>query len=86
MVIFGTPVWASTFAPPVRTVMDQLSFKNHKVALFYCHDGGPGKIEERFKSEVTSAKLLATHAFLKPLKSGGTEVMKEVRKFIEKLS
>lgn len=40
-IIFGTPVWASTFAPPLRTfIHDNPDVKNKKIAVFTCFSGG----------------------------------------------
>ncbi len=51
-IIFGSPVWAGTFAPPLRTFIeenrDALSEKS--LAAFFCCSGGPGKVLEKFRS------------------------------------
>lgn len=40
-IIFGTPVWASTFAPPLRTfIHDHAELKDKKIAVFTCFSGG----------------------------------------------
>lgn len=41
LIIFGTPVWASTFVPPLRTfIHDNPDVKNKKIAVFTCFSGG----------------------------------------------
>ena len=36
----GTPIWFSTFAPPVRTFLQSYDFKGKTVALFCTHGQG----------------------------------------------
>ncbi|MDE6714187.1 MAG: NAD(P)H-dependent oxidoreductase [Lachnospiraceae bacterium] len=40
-IIFGTPVWASTFVPPLRTfIHENPEVKDKKIAVFTCFSGG----------------------------------------------
>lgn len=40
-IIFGTPVWASTFTPPIRTFINENpDIKDKKIAVFTCFSGG----------------------------------------------
>jgi len=52
LIFIGTPVWASTYAPPIKTVLETGLFRNKKVAFFCTHEGGPGKIEEKAKNVI----------------------------------
>ncbi len=45
MIIIGTPVWAGTCAPAMRTILHRYSFAGKRTAFFYTHQGGPGHIE-----------------------------------------
>lgn len=45
----GTPIWAGTYAPPIRAFLDQPNLNNKKIAYFYTHDGGASRAEERAK-------------------------------------
>ncbi len=44
-VIFGSPVWASTFAPPLRTFIEEngQAVKNKSLAAFMCMSGSGGE-------------------------------------------
>jgi len=86
MVIIGTPVWASTYSPPIRTTLSRLDLEGKKVGFFYCHDGGPGKIEEAFRSEVDGSHLVGIKSFVKPLKDDIHEIDKEIEAFAQTLS
>ena len=50
-IILGTPIWAGTFAPAIKTLLED-KLKNKKIAFFYCHDGGPGKSEKKAKEAI----------------------------------
>ena len=40
-IIIGTPVWASSFAPPIRTFLhENKSISEKKIAIFTCFSGG----------------------------------------------
>lgn len=48
----GTPVWAFTYSPPIKTILETGILKNKKVAFFYTHEGGPGKTEENARNVI----------------------------------
>lgn len=41
-IIFGTPVWASSFTPPIRSFVEENrdALKDKKLAVFVCYSGG----------------------------------------------
>lgn len=51
-VYVGSPIWAWTFAPPIRTLLEDGYLKNKKISYFYTHGGGPKKAEERGIEEI----------------------------------
>lgn len=63
-VIFGTPVWASTFTPPLRTFINENpTVKDKKVAVFTCFSGGGAdkalqKLKTHIKIEQFEAELI----------------------------
>ena len=50
-VILGTPVWAGTIAPPLRSFIteNQKALQNKRIAIFVCCSGGPGKVMDKAK-------------------------------------
>lgn len=65
-VIIGTPVWASTFAPPIRTFLaeNKETLANKKFAAFACLGGNnPGKTFEKLQKEPGVDSLVATAIF-----------------------
>ena len=49
-VILGTPVWAGTFSPALRSFLSRRSLYGLKVGAYFCHKGGlgraPGKLDD----------------------------------------
>ena len=52
LVVFASPVWAGTFAPPLRTFIDdnRAALAGKPMAAFFCCSGGPGKVLDKFKA------------------------------------
>ncbi len=53
LVVLGSPVWAGTFSPPVRTFVKENKDKlqNKKIASFFCSSGGDAsKAAEKLKN------------------------------------
>lgn len=53
LVIVGSPIWASTHTPPIRTLIEEGGIKGKKVAYFYTHLGGPGKAAAKFEEAIS---------------------------------
>lgn len=51
-ILIGSPVWAGTFAPPIRTLFDQPALVGKSIACFFTHKGGPGKVVAKAKQLV----------------------------------
>jgi len=59
-VIFASPVWAGTFAPPLRTFFDIEDLIAKKVAFFFTHEGGKGKTKEHFEEILADNHILGS--------------------------
>lgn len=66
-IFIGTPVWAWTFSPPIRTFLSQFDFTGKKVALWVCAGGDGIKAMERFKEAIKGAIILGDICFQEPL-------------------
>ena len=49
ILFIGTPVWAFSFTPTLKTFFEQNHFENKKIALFCCHGGGKMKTLKKIK-------------------------------------
>jgi flavodoxin len=57
-IFIGTPVWAYTFAPALRTFFAEHPLKGKKIALFMCHGGGPKDAMAKFEAEVSGSTVI----------------------------
>lgn len=46
-IFIGSPIWAGTYAPPIRTLLEDGMLKGKKIAYFYTHEGGASKAASR---------------------------------------
>lgn len=64
-IFIGTPIWAGTYAPPIKTFLKDPALINKKIYFFYTHDGGPGKVEKFAKQAIESRNIFGgSHGFL----------------------
>jgi flavodoxin len=69
LIFIGTPVWAWTYAPALRTFFKTQKLKNKKVALFCCHGGGPRNFFEKFEEAVAGNTILGRVEFKDPIRN-----------------
>lgn len=82
LVILGTPIWAGTFAPPLRTFIRENQLIGKKVALFACCSGGATeKCFEQLKKETGNSSVLSTLRLIDPLKGIQAEVDRHILDF-----
>lgn len=57
-IIVGSPVWAGTFAPAIKPVLSLEAVQDKKIAFFCTHEGGPGKVIEKFTNVAAANNLV----------------------------
>lgn len=86
LVILGTPVWAGTFAPPLRTFVRENSLAGKKVAFFACCSGGAAeKCFDQLKKEIGECTLVSTLRLVDPLKGDQAGIAGDISAFCAKL-
>lgn len=63
LVIIGTPVWAWTVSPPIRSFLSKFNLTEKKVALWTCSAGSGNKAMERFKKVLKSSDVIGLRQF-----------------------
>lgn len=82
-VIIGSPVWASKYAPPLKTFLTENDLTGKKLGFFVCCAGG--KTEKCFAKMKADAKNDgATLRLVDPLKKPSPENDAEIDKFCER--
>ena len=64
LVIIGTPVWAWSFVPALRTFFGEHDLAGKKVAVYATHQGGPGKTLKNMIAEMPEASIVGERDFL----------------------
>ena len=67
-IIFGTPVWASTFVPPLKTFINENpDIKDKEIAVFTCFSGGGAdKAIDKMKKYIGIEKFEAELILIDP--------------------
>ncbi|MCL1817824.1 MAG: flavodoxin [Spirochaetaceae bacterium] len=68
LIIIGTPVWAWSYAPAMRSFLEETKIEGKRIALFCCHGGGKGKTLEKLKKALPGNTFSAEADFREPLK------------------
>lgn len=69
IIYIGSPVWAYTYAPAVKSFLSRVNIKGKKVALFCCHGGGKGKTFKNLKGDMGENTYVGEIDFKEPLKN-----------------
>lgn len=88
-IIFGTPVWASTFTPPLRTFIKQENLAGKKIAIFACSAGGKAeKCMEKLEKELSIERTanIPKLSLIEPDKNRTEENQKKISAFCKALS
>jgi flavodoxin len=80
-VFLGTPVWASTFAPALRTFLSQDQLAGKKVACFMCYAGNAGRVEQDLKQMCPEAEFVGSIGFRDPYKKKKSENLSNAREW-----
>lgn len=78
LIFIGTPVWAASYAPALKTFFSQTEIKDKKVALFLTCDGMPGKTFTNLKKALAGNEILGELSLVSPFKNleGSTNKIK----------
>ena len=88
VIVFGTPVWASTFTPPLRTFIrkhkDEL--KGKRIAFFACSAGGNAeKCFANLQEELGCSEITATLRLTDPAQRQRDQNNSEIENFCKKI-
>ncbi len=74
-IILGTPVWAGSYAAPVRTFLKTHDLRGKNVALFVCHAASklPDKSVARFKQALDASRVIGQSDYQDPLRNNPEE-------------
>lgn len=88
-IIFGTPVWASSFTPPIRTFINEnkSSLLNKKISCFVCFSGGGAeKVIEKLIKYLGIDSLYNKLILIDPKDKESNNKIKEIDDFCAKFN
>lgn len=78
-IIIGTPVWAGSFAPPMKSFLSQYQISGKQIALFASHGGGGAeKCFAKLKKALSGNEFLGEINFVEPKKKPQENALKAV--------
>ncbi len=86
LVLLGTPIWAGTVAPPLRTFARKNRLAGKKAAFFACCSGGSAdKCFEELRKEIPGCAVLAALRLVDPARNKKPEDAQGIVDFCAKL-
>jgi flavodoxin len=75
LVFVGTPVWAGTYAPALRTFLDSGTVRDKAVALFCCFGGSTGRSFRQLRTSLAGNRILGEIGFRDPARRNTDEAV-----------
>jgi len=85
LLFIGTPVWAFTYALPLRAFFSKCCLAGKKVAFFCCNDGGKGKTFENFRKALNGNEILGEIEFVAPLKRNREQAVSRAKEWASQI-
>ncbi|WKY44964.1 flavodoxin [Eubacteriaceae bacterium ES2] len=84
--IIGTPVWASTMAPPLNTFLGDYDLRDKKIILLATHRGGSAdKCFAKMKEKLSGNEIIGAFDFTEPKDNQDAQMgqkIQDIRKLI----
>jgi len=86
VILLGTPIWAGTFSPPLRTSLRANPMAGRKIAFFAsCSGGSADQCFRELKKRARGGIVLDTLRLVDPAKGDKPEEMKKILDFCARL-
>ncbi len=86
-IFIGTPIWASSYTPPIASFLERVSIKGKKIALFACHAGGGAeKCFEKLKSQLNDNQIIGTITFTDPVKEEREKIKAQLKHWLHEIT
>ena len=86
LIILGTPVWAGSPAPAIRSFLSNTNISGKKLALFVCHAGGKGEAIGKLKSLLADNTIVSEIDFLNPATENPEEQKKKIEDWVKTIN
>lgn len=79
-VIIATPIWAGSYAPAIKTLLNQYKLANKKIALFACSmSGETAKCFSKIKKAIPDNNFIGEAGFVSPMNTSDESAVKAVK-------
>ncbi len=85
LIILGTPIWAGTFVPPIRSFFKEHDLRNSKLAVMTSSLGGAGKCISKLEKEIGTTNIIATLDLIEPLAHPKKENEEKIQVFLHQI-
>ncbi|MGC9367208.1 MAG: flavodoxin family protein [bacterium] len=85
LLILGAPVWAGSYAPPLKTFFQQQLIEQKNIALFCCCSGSCGKTFDNIKAEMPQNNFVGEICLFDPLKKNRESQVEQAKKWIKNI-
>ena len=86
VIILGTPVWAGTFTPPLRTFVKENDLSDKNVAIYACSSGGKAiNAINRLKNEIGINSDILSLELVDPKNKYNDVVENQINDFSEEI-
>ncbi len=86
-IIIGTPIWAGSFTPPVKTFLSENDLSRKNIALFACHSGGgTEKCFNKLRKELTDCNITSVLSLIEPGKNEKKENVIKIEEFCKSIN
>lgn len=84
LILIGTPIWASSYAPPIKTFLAENNLSQKKIALFTCSAGGGSqKCMKQFQEALPNCEILSTLDLVNPMKKKQAADIEKIKQFCQ---
>jgi len=86
IIIIGTPIWAGTFSPPIKTFLADNKISGKDIYLFTCSLGGTSeKCFQKIKGILKDNQIVDSIDFIEPSKNKNDNIDEKIKEFCDKI-
>ncbi|MFX1500652.1 MAG: flavodoxin family protein [Promethearchaeota archaeon] len=85
LIFIGTPVWAWTYSPPIRSFLSKFDLSGKNVALWTCSAGDGVKAMGRFKNALKDSNIIGEIRFISPKEHGIDEAKEKAIAWVNEI-
>ena len=87
LIIIGTPIWAGTYTPPIKTFLSENDLSRKAIAIYACNSGGEAeKCFQKIAKDLPDSRLVATMSLTDPLHKENSINLEKIKVFCENAS